>query len=238
MAGFTLIEMMVSLTIAMLISVGVMFLYAGQVQMFSQVARKEFTVQEAQSAFDMISSVLRQAEVCREAGSCAPVQTVAVTYPTGVTNPNDANTGNPMHLTGDALTVDFTIPSGYNIWPNTTSPYTNNAIRLIWSGDALTISNGASTADPASGRVPVVLAGGSANTKIINFDVWPMVVDNAGAVTRGVAATDKPTAGYRLTLSARVGAADGSYTNPRDPTGALKNYRTVTYERIVLPRNW
>ena len=234
--GVTLIEMMVSVTIAMIMSIGVLLIYAGQVRTFSQTARKAQTTQEAQSAFDVIAGLVRQAEMCL---TCTTQQTIGLTYPGGVANPNASNA---LQLSGDSVQIDFTVPSGYNIWPNTTAPYTDNAIRIEWSlaTNVAQVSAGASVADAASSRAPIAIAdaSGSMNTKIVNLDIWPMVVDAAGAVTAGATAATKPTAGYRITLTARVGTSDSTYTNPLDPAGPLKNYRTVTYERIILPRNW
>ncbi len=61
------------------------------------------------------------------------------------------------------------------------------------------------------------------NTKIIDFTVWPMAVDSAGAVAVATLSTDKPTAGYRIAMTAKVGTAET---------------KTLTYERVILPRNW
>lgn len=234
-SGLSLVELMVSITVAMIISIGALYVYSGQLRTFFQTARKEQTTQEAAAAFEIISSLLRQAEICL---SCSPQQTVAMTYPTGISNPNATTT---LQAANDSIQVDFTVPSGYSIWPNDSTPYTNNAIRLEWSAASgiLYVSAGASVTDTSSSRTLIPLAGnsGNLNTRVINFDVWPMVVDAAGAVATG-AAGDKPTAGYRIVLTSRVGAPDATYTNPLDPTGALKNYRTVTYESTVLSRNW
>jgi len=235
-SGVSLVEMMVAVTISMIMSIGVVLIYAGQVRTFSQTARKAQTTQEAQSSFEVIAGLVRQAEMCL---TCTTQQTIGLTYPGGVANPNVAGT---LQLAGDSVQMDFTVPSGYYIWPNITSPYTNNAIRIEWSlaTNVVKVSAGASVADAAGARTPIAIAGasGNMNTKIINLDAWPMVVDAAGAVTVGALATTKPTAGYRITLTARVGISDPAYTNTLDPAGLLKNYRTVTYERIILPRNW
>lgn len=236
MQGLSLVELMVSITVAMIMSIGVLYLYAGQIRTFSQVARKEHTTQEAQSAFDVLANALRQAEMCLV---CAPQQTMGVTYPAGVANPNASTT---LAVVNDSVQIDFTVPTGYAIWPNNVSPYTNHAIRINWSAadNQVKISAGSSVADAATLRAPVVLAGatGNQNTKIVNLDVWPMVVSAAGVVSPAAAVTDKATAGFKLSMTARVGTADSSYTNPLDTTGPLKNYRTVTYERVILPRNW
>lgn len=234
--GLSLVELMISVTIAMIMSIGVLYLYAGQVRTFSQVARKEQTTQEAQSAFEVIAGLVRQAEMCL---ACTPQQTIGIIYPAGVSNPNAASS---VQLANDSVQIDFTVPSGYPIWPNDTGTFTNNAIRIDWSAatNVVQVSAGASVTDAAGARTPIAIAGasGNMNTKVVNLDIWPMAVSATGAVTAGATATDKATAGYRLTLTARVGTADATYTNPLDPAGPLKNYRTVTYERIILPRNW
>lgn len=221
MLGVSLVEMMISVTIAMVMSIGVLLIYAGQVRTFSQTARKAQTTQEAQSAFEVIAGLVRQAEMCL---TCITQQRIGITYPAGVANPNAVGT---LQLAGDRVQIDFTVPSGYYIWPNTAAPYTNNAMRIEWSlaSSTVQVSAGASVADTAAMRTPIAVAGasGNLNTKIINLDVWPMVVDAAGAVAAGASATTKPTAGYGITMTAQVGSADA---------------KTVTYERIVLPRNW
>ena len=220
MLGVSLIEMMIAVTIAMVMSIGVLLIYAGQVRTFSQTARKAQTTQEAQSAFEVIAGLVRQAQMCL---TCTTQLTMGLTYPLGVANPNATGT---LQLAGDSVQIDFTVPTGYYIWPNITDPYTNNAIRIEWSlaTKVVQVSAGASVADAAGARTPIAIAGasGNLNTKIINLDVWPMVV-NAGVVTAGALATTKPTAGYRITMTAQVGTVDA---------------KTVTYERIILPRNW
>lgn len=231
-----MVELMISITIAMILSIGMLLFYTNQVRTFTQVARKEHTTQESLSAFEVIAGLLRQAEMCLV---CPTPQTISIAYPIGVANPNAVGT---LQQTNDSTQLDFTTPSGYEIWPNNVSPYTNNAIRIIWdnSNNQVSISAGASITDAANLRAPIILAGapGNQNTKIINLDLWPMAVDAAGVVTATPNVTDKATAGFRLSMTARVGVADTTYINPLDSAGSLKNYRTVTYERNILPRNW
>lgn len=231
--GLSLVELMISVTIAMTMSIGALYVYAGQVRTFSQVARKDHVSQEAQSAFEVIAGLLRQAEMCL---TCTPQQAMGITYPAAVANPNGA----VLQLANDSVQIDFTVPSGYSIWPNDAGTFTNNAIRIEWSGltNVVQVSADASIASAHTTKYAIAGAIGNLNTKIVNLDIWPMVVNASGAVTAGAAATDKATAGYRLTMTASVGTADASYTNPLDQNGPLKNYRTVTYERIILPRNW
>ena len=79
---------------------------------------------------------------------------------------------------------------------------------------------------------------GRLNTRIVNFDVWPLTVGAGSPPPLGAAAGDKPTAGYHVVMTARVGAIDVSFINKLDPNGPMRNYRTITYEADILPRNW
>lgn len=229
-SGYTLVELMISLTVAMLISVAALYIFSGQVRTFFNHARKQQTTDEVQAAFEAVTTLLRQAEMCL---TCATVQQIRITYPAGITNPNSASAPS---IAGDSISLDFSVPGGYPIWPNTTAPYTNNVMNLAWSqtNGKLQLST---LATPA-----VTIAGGSGNlnTRIVNFDVWPLTLGGAGAntIVPGASAADKPTAGYHVVMTARVGAQDFSYINPLDPNGPMRNYRTVTYEADILPRNW
>ena len=124
--GHTLIEMMVAVTIAMVISIATIYLYSGQVRTFYHTARKQQTTEEVQAAFEAITALLRQAEMCL---TCTPAQQIAITYPAGLANPNGTRT---PYLANDGISLDFTVPAGYAIWPNDTAPYANNAMHLTW----------------------------------------------------------------------------------------------------------
>ncbi len=233
--GYTLIEMMVSITIAMVISIATIYLFTGQVRTFYHTARKQQTTEEVQAAFEAVTTLLRQAEMCL---TCNPAQQISITYPAGVVNPNGAKT---PYLANDSISLDFTVPASYAIWPNDAAPYSNNSMHLTWSqaNGTVLLSSGANAA-AAQAAVGVAIAGSSGrlNTRIVNFDVWPLIVGAGNAPTPGSSAADKPTAGYHVVMTARVGANDLSYVNQLDPNGAMRNYRTVTYEADILPRNW
>ncbi|BBI98911.1 hypothetical protein FGKAn22_06040 [Ferrigenium kumadai] len=235
LGGYTLIEMMVALTIAMFISITTLYLYSGQVRTFFHTARKQQTTEEIQAAFEAVTDLLRQAEMCL---TCNPAQQISITYPAGIANPNGTQT---PYLANDSIDLDFTVPAGYAIWPNNTAPYSENAMHLTWSqaNGALLLSSGTDAA-AAQGASAVAIAGstGRLNTRIVNFDVWPLTVGASNVPATGTAASDKPTAGYHVVMTARVGSPDGTYTNKLDPNGAMRNYRTVTYEADILPRNW
>ncbi len=233
--GYTLIEMMVALTIAMVISIATMFLYSGQMRTFYHSARKQQTTEEIQAAFEAVTTLLRQAEMCL---TCNPAQQISITYPAGIANPNGSRT---PYLANDSISLDFTVPGGYAIWPNDTAPYANNAMHLTWSqaGGTLLLSSGANTATAqAASAVAIAGSTGKLNTRIVNFDVWPLTVGASNVPATGTAAGDKPTAGYHVVMTARVGTSDFTYSNQLDPNGAMRNYRTITYEADVLPRNW
>ncbi len=234
--GYTLVEMMVAITIAMVVSIATIYLYTGQVRTFYHTARKQQTTEEIQAAFETVTTLLRQAEMCL---TCNPAQQISIIYPAGIANPNGPQT---LHQANDAIDLDFTVPAGYAIWPNdAAAPYANNAMHLSWSqaGGTLLLSSGPTMA-AAQAASSVVIAGstGRMNTRIVNFDVWPQVVGVGNLPTAGASATTKPTAGYHVVMTARVGASDLDYVNRLDPNGAMRNYRTVTYEADILPRNW
>lgn len=233
-SGHTLVELMISLVLAMLISIAAMYLYSGQMLTFFHQARKQQTSGEAHAAFEAVTTLLRQAEMCL---TCATPQQIAISYPGGAANPNAASA---PYLANDGIELDFTVPAGYPIWPNTTAPYAGNAIHLSWSqaSGILKLGNGADAAAAtaaAQGPAAIDMAGGSGrlNTSVINFDVWPLTSAGSGAN-----AAAKPTAGYHVVMTARAGAQDMSYLNPLDPNGPMKHFRTITYEADILPRNW
>ena len=74
------------------------------------------------------------------------------------------------------ITVTFTVPSGFAIWPNNTAPYTSNEIQLALSdtGDnpySITMAN---AAEGGSGAATEFAFAGSAlgnNTRIICMDL-------------------------------------------------------------------
>jgi len=234
--GYTLIEMMVAITISMVISIATIYLFTGQVRTFYHTARKQQTTEEMQAAFEAVTTLLRQAEMCL---TCSPVQQISIAYPAGVANPNSPKS---PYLANDSISLDFTVPGGYPIWPNDTAPsYSNNSMHLTWSqanGTVLLASGPNAAAAQAAAGVAIAGSSGRLNTRIINFDVWPLIVGAGNTPTGGASAADKPTAGYHVVMTARVGANDPSYVNQLDPNGAMRNYRTVTYEADILPRNW
>ncbi|MBN4079140.1 prepilin-type N-terminal cleavage/methylation domain-containing protein [Beggiatoa alba] len=102
--GFTLVEMMVSIVIASLLSIAVINTFASQSSMFIAQSQRNQMANDGRDAYEVISRLLRQAQL-------NSIVTVSA---------------------GTTFTIDFTIPTGFSVWPNTTAPFTNNAIRLQW----------------------------------------------------------------------------------------------------------
>lgn len=233
--GFGLVEMMVALLISLLVAYGITTVLIDEARVTQQMTGKDRSSQEASMGFDIVADLISQAEICLY--SCATVQQISISYPVGPTNPNPAGS---LSQASDSIQIDFTIPSGFNIWPNNVVPYTNNAIRINWlqSNGLVTLSAGASVSDAAGVRTPIVIAGSSDNMgyKIANLDLWPMS-SASGNITVAGAIGDKPVGGYVLSMTTRSPTKDTSYTNPKD-NGLLKNYRTVTISKSIIPRNW
>ncbi len=103
--GFTLIELMISVTLASLLSLAVVAAYSNQAATFVNQGRSNQATEDGRDAFTVLSGLIRQAI----SSSLTINQTVAQT------------------------TIDFQIPPGFPIWPNTTPPYDRNAIRILWT---------------------------------------------------------------------------------------------------------
>lgn len=235
MQGLSLIELMVSITVALILSSVVLYFYTAQSATFQQSAFKERTTEEARGGFELLNHLLRHAEICPV---CTPPSNVTIVY-TGI---GAAKNGTLVpEISNDNVQIDIILPSGYSVWPNTVSPYTNNFIRIAWSNSGANANqilvSAADTATALAAAVPVVLAGSNdvngRNTRIVNLDLWPLKADG----TAQGAATDPALGGYQLRLTARVGPRDSSYTNALDPSGPLKNYRVASFQSTVYPRN-
>lgn len=229
LAGLTLIEMMIALVIGMLLTVAAMAVYVGQSRVVVHQARKEQASQTGTLTYELLSRLLRHAETgsisITYGGSGAAAQPNATTAP---------------ELSSDSITIDFTLPSGYAVWPNDVSPYTDNAVRIAWSNtgaNAYQVRVAKAASIGALGSATATTVAGSntgADARILNLDYWPLQTDGRTLQTN---AGDSPAGGYRLTLTTRAGIADPGYINPNDSSGPLKNYRTLSIMGAVVPRN-
>jgi len=244
-SGLSLIEMMVSITVAMILSIVVLMLFSGQMRTFAQVASKENTEQEVLSASNVLSQLLRQAILCQDT-RCTPAPvSIDIDYTVG--GNLGGYSGNVLRVANKTVTVDFTIPENYAVWPNNTPPFTNNAIRLSWvedinqaNGGQLTISAAANNlSHTAASTLPLL---GNSNLVVTNFDFWPKTATGqyAGDTTcTNATRTGCPYGGYELTITARSNKSDYTYTNTLDANNALglQKFRTVTLSSNISPHN-
>jgi hypothetical protein len=111
-----------------------------------------------------------------------------------------------------------------SIWPNSQAPYDKNVMRLTWKNYGSDKYQVLIELDDGSGfETPILLAGGDAggNTRIINFDLWPLNADGA----RQANVTDAPAGGYQMTISTRSSMSAGE----SDPV--------FTVSGVIVPRN-
>ncbi len=230
--GVTLVEMMIALVISMLITLAAMSAYVGQSRVVVHQARKEQAIQTDTLAFEVLSRLLRHAE------TGAGLVTISYTG-TGVAAAPNASSGT-LEIANDDITINFTLPASYAIWPNETSPYADRFIRLSWSNSGanayqVRIAKASTTTGLATATFSTVAGSNDgSNARIINLDYWPLQSDGR---TLQASASSSADGGYRLTLTARAGIPDPGYINPQDPTGPLKNYRTSSITGVVVQRN-
>lgn len=225
--GYSLVELMIATTLATIMSLGVLGIFINQTGSINTETQRDITAQEANYAFDQISRLLRQ----------SIKSSININYPTG----ESLNPANAPELPSDAIIIDFLLPSGYNIWPNTKEPFINNAIRIKWnnntsSPDANQIQIALSDSISNLGSAPLnTLVGSNAgdHSRIINLDIWPMLD------ARNTHASSNATgnAGYLLKITTRSANKDLNYINSEDPDGPLKQFRTHTVSGIIFPRN-
>lgn len=225
--GYSLVELMISIALATLMSLGVVNIFINQTGTINTETQRDITLLGANQTFDTISRLLRQADK----------NSIRINYPANT----ELNTSNKPEIENDATVIDFLLPKGFNVWPNNKPPYINNAIRLSWNNfanddDAYTIQIAkAENLDALSGKPLQTLAGDSSGeqARIVNFDIWPMRNQRTPQALFSAPAN----AGYLLSVTTRTAQADMSFINPVDPDGPLKHYRTNTASGIIFPRN-
>jgi len=185
--GFTLIELMISVTLASLLSLGVITAYSHQAATFVNQGRSSQATEDGRDAFTVIGGLIRQAL----SSSLSITQTPART------------------------TIDFLIPAGFPVWPNTTAPYDRNAIRIQWTNTGAA----ANQIQIASATSLGALAGAPLTT---------LVGSNSGTNTRIIqlSLTAQAPAGYLLALVSRSG---------NTPPGQTAN--GTRFEGVIIPRN-
>lgn len=192
--GFTLIELMISITVSSLLALAIASSYASQASTYMTQAYRTQATEDGRDAFTILNHLLHQAE----AASIA-ITTVADT----------------------STIIDFTVPAGYQIWPNTTPPYTNNAVRVSWTNTGSTayqilIGTADSTVNLATAPMTALVGSNSGNnSRITNLSL----VNGASSYALSVTSTAGITG-----LVGKAQAANGA-------TGG------VTFDGIIVPRN-
>jgi len=185
--GYTLVELMVGLAVSSIIAIGVMKAYVGQTVVVVKHARTTQATEDGREAFTVISRLLKQ----------------SIASSITVNQPN-----------ANSTTIDFMILAGFPIWPNTTAPFSNNAVRLSWTNEGsdankILLATSSNMADLGT-AVATPLAGDSSikNTQIASFTL-----------------DDNADGSYSLTLVSQVGNASSSTP------------LTASFENLILPRN-
>lgn len=226
--GFNLIELMVATVIATFMSFTVLSIYVNQTTHLTHETQRDSAIQEANRTFDLISRLLRQAQKA----------SIDISYPTATTVNNETT----PEISDDAISIDFSLPSGFNIWPNDKAPYQNNDVRLKWdnsdNGDnpyVIQIANATNTGSISDQHLRD-LGGDNLGdqARIINLDIWPL----ADQRNLQDSVTQSANNGYLLRITARAANSDLSYTNPNfADDNPLKHFRTYTVSGIISPRN-
>lgn len=179
-SGISLIELMVAITVASLLSVGVVAAYSSNTAMMTQQMRRSYAAEEGRNTFEMLSEMILHSQF----------QSVNIDYGSGSGDRNDAD---EVAIAGDEITVGLKLPDGFPVWPNMDPPYNNTDVTISWTATGAqayeihVLHNGND----------YTLAGDSRNRRIANLDLWPL--DKNGGFQAN--ATDLPLSGYRIVLT-------------------------------------
>lgn len=226
--GFSLVELMVAIGIASMLSLGVISFFLSQTQSINKMAGKDDAAIESNQSFEVISRLLRHANK-------QDIEISSAVLNEGVNAKPEIN--------NDRLKLSFSLPKGFPIWPNDRPPYDNNWIQISWSNDsselnpyAIHLANAESKValDSAQKHVLFGSSSSTANTLIANLDLWPL--NASGQPQSSIQA--KADGGYLLRITSRAGQPATGYNNPGfDPANPLSRYRTYTVNGIIAPRN-
>jgi len=226
--AFSLIELMIAILIATLMSFTVISLYVNQTTQVSSESSRDNTIQEANRTFDLVSRLLRQAHK----------NSINIDYP-GSVKANDETT---PELKNDGISISFTVPHGFNIWPNDKAPFTKNTVQIKWdnnsSGDkpyVVQIANASNVGSISNFDLKEIAGDNSGQqARIVNLDIWPMA--DQRSLQNSVSA--EANNGYLLRVTASAPKPDKSYVNPNASADSLfKHYRTHTVSGVISPRN-
>lgn len=173
-AGLTMIELLISLLISSIAAIAFISMFATQVSIVSTQSRRAQIEEEGREVFDILLRLLYTANT----SSLSITQTATKT------------------------SIDFTIPSGFNVWPNIIPPYTNNAIRILWA------DNGANANQIVIASAPTI---GGLNGAAINTLAGSSNTVNTQVT--GLTLTGQGDGSYMLTLNVTTGNGAGTVTS-------------------------
>lgn len=183
--GFTLVELLISILISSLLALAVATSFTQQIITFATQDLRSQAGEDGRNAFLVLSQLLRHAES----------NTITITN------------------TASAVTVDFYLPFGVPIWPNTQPPvYNKNAVRIQWD------STGNDAFKIQINNKPTLAALGS-------NQLTTLVGSNAGSNTRitGLSISPQAAGGFLLSLTSNAGVSQTSAGE--------------TFEGLIIPRN-
>jgi prepilin-type N-terminal cleavage/methylation domain-containing protein len=191
--GYTLIELMVGLAVSSVVAIGVMKAYVGQSVVIVKHARMTQATEDGREAFTVISRLLKQ----------SMSSTILIS----------------QNKSEKKAIIDFMLLPDLPIWPNTTAPYTNRAVRLSWRSQGTDVDKiFISTSDTIVGlssAAEIPLVGGSA---VNNTQIESLYLD------------DNADGSYSLKLVAKVGVSAANKKSTAPPI-------TASFESRILPRN-
>ena len=103
--GFTLIELMIGMLVGLLVSAAAVSAFVGHSRTVYQQMGYNQASGDVSEAYAVLSRLIMQAER----------DTITVT------------------TSSTATTIVFALPEGFAIWPNTTTPYDKNWVRIAWT---------------------------------------------------------------------------------------------------------
>jgi len=153
-SGMSMVELMVSLTVASVLSLAVLASFASQSEIFINQSRRAQSYDDGRMAFDVLTRLLRHAE------------------------------SDSIDITdnGTDLLAKFTVPAGFPIWPNLSGSFTDNHIFIKWADhddaangyakDQIRLAKSSSASVPAADQF-VTLAGADSgsNTRITDLNI-------------------------------------------------------------------
>lgn len=152
--GMSMVELMISLTVASILSLAVLASFASQGEIFINQNRRVQSYDDGRMVFDVLTRLLRHAES----------DSITVTD------------------NGTDLVAQFTLPAGYPIWPNVESGFTQNHIFIKWADhddaangfykDQIRLAKASTASVPASDQF-TTLAGSDngSNTRITDLNI-------------------------------------------------------------------